>query len=562
VGLGSETAVRDLTLSDLLVDDIVFVNDLVSFDCQLTASGFQGKPVEISLRTKDDATVLARASVIAGPDGKPLPVRLLYRPNREGIFHYVVEAEPQKDEAQTENNRLEAVVEARKEKIRVLLAQATPSYEYRFLRNMLARDETIELRTFLQEADVEHAEQDRTALRVFPVRQEELHSYDVIILSDADPALLGASVLQNLVEFVDQPGKGGALVLIAGPRYLPLAYRNTPLEKLFPFNPALARLPQPAQSGSPGFHVRPTEQGAMLPPLQLGDTPAETRGVWQNLAPVRWLLEVPALKPGARALLEHPEKTGQDGSRLPVACLHYVGAGKVLFHATDETHRWRWRVGDVYFARYWLQMLRFLARAKLAQAGRLATVSTDQGEYRRGESVRLRVRFFDERLAPAEDDGVTVVVERTGGQRQRITLHRTAGGRGYFEGLLSKPAVGSYRAWLAVPALGPTAHAPQESPAAPGPAITTAHFVVKPPAGELDLVPMDAAALRRAAEETKGRFYTFETATELLRDLPPGQLVPTETLPSIPLWNRWPTLLVLLTLLIAEWALRRLKGMV
>ena len=75
---------------------------------------------------------------------------------------------------------------------------------------MLARDETIELHTVLQDADVEYAEQDKASLRVFPVRRDELFAYDVIILGDVNPALLSAASLQNLADFVDQPGKGGA----------------------------------------------------------------------------------------------------------------------------------------------------------------------------------------------------------------------------------------------------------------------------------------------------------------------------------------------------------------
>ncbi len=50
IGLGSQQPLRELKLSDLLVDDVVFVNDVVTFECRLTASGFQGKKVVVSLR--------------------------------------------------------------------------------------------------------------------------------------------------------------------------------------------------------------------------------------------------------------------------------------------------------------------------------------------------------------------------------------------------------------------------------------------------------------------------------------------------------------------------------
>ena len=214
----------------------------------------------------------------------------------------------------------------------------------------------------------------------------------------------------------------------------------------------------------------------------------------------------------------------------------------------NETWRWRYRVGDVFFARYWVQTIRYLCRAKLTDAGRPVVLASNRREYAQGEPVRLRARFADERLAPADDNGVTVVVELSGRQTQRLQLHRAAAGRGVFEGVLDRPAPGSYHAWIAVPTLG------GQTPAA--------DFSVLPPAGEFAQVRMDSAELRRAAEQTGGRFYTFETADRLARELPAGHQVPIESLPPRPLWNKWPLLALVFVLLIAEWILRKRKGMV
>jgi hypothetical protein len=465
-----------------------------------------------------------------------------------GQFRYVVEVEPQDGELQTDNNRQTRAVEVHKEKIHVLLVQAYPHFEFRYLRNMLGRDETIELSTVLQDADLEYAEQDAAALRVFPVARDELFAYDVVILGDVNPALLSASMIQNLVDFVDQPGKGGALVLIAGERHMPSAFRGTPLARLMPMDLSSVRYPDPEQPISEGFSVQPTDLGLASPPMQLGDTPAETRTIWRNLPPLYWLMEVPDLKPGARVLAAHPTRTGHDGRPLPVIVLQYVGAGKVLLHATDETWRWRRRVGDVFFARYWVQMIRYLSRSKLAGAGRSATLTTDRREYARGEPVRLRVRFADERLAPPEDDGVTVVLEHQGHKTRRLALRRVAAGRGTFEGVVIRPAVGNYHAWVAAP--------PMEGRA------PVVDFSVVAPPGEFENVRMDAAAMRRAAEQSRGRYYGFENARRLLKDLPPGRQVPIESLPPKPLWNRWPVRLLFLMLLVGEWILRKMGGMV
>jgi hypothetical protein len=72
---------------------------------------------------------------------------------------------------------------------------------------------------------------------------------------------------------------------------------------------------------------------------------------------------------------------------------------------------------------------------------------------------------------------------------------------------------------------------------------------------------MDSGELKRAAEETRGRFYQLADVGRLLDDLPPGHQVPIETLPPEVLWNRWWLLASFLGLIVSEWILRKRKGM-
>ncbi len=259
------------------------------------------------------------------------------------------------------------------------------------------------------------------------------------------------------------------------------------------------------------------------------------------------MIEAAQWKPGVRVLAENPAGVAGDGRRPPVIAMQYVGAGKVLFHATDET--WRWRRGgeDAFFARYWIQTIRWLARGKLSDGRRSAELSTDRREYRPGDSVRLRAEFADERTAPAADNGVAVVLERQGRKTERVQLHRSEAGRGTFEGVFDKAPMGSYHGWIALPALEGTAAA--------------VDFTVSPPPGEFARLAMDAAEMRQAAAETKGRFYTFADADRLLADLPPGRPATIETLPPLPLWNSRFALLLFLGLLIGECIMRKRGGM-
>jgi hypothetical protein len=546
VGLGNQRPNRDLIVSDLLVDDVVFVDDMVNFEFKLTGFGFSQKRVEVVLREKGSPAPLAKITATVGPDGEAHKVVIPYRPTAIGDFEYIVEVPGLPDEAQADNNRQERLISVRKDQIRVLLAQAYPNYEFRYLKHLLERDSTIELHTVLQEADPAYAEIDQSALRSFPVRRDELFKYDVVIFGDLNPSLIGAGVMRNLADFVTE--KGGGMVFISGPRYTPLAYRNTPLQALFPLEFEGATVGKPIVGREEGFQAAPTDLGLASPTMQLGDTPAQTREIWSKLPSLFWMLEVSKLKPAVRVLAEHASRSGDEGAKLPVICLQYVGAGKVLFHAVDATWRWRYRVGDVFFARYWVQTIRYLSRAKLLGKDRSATLTTDRHEYHRGEPVTLRVRFTDERLAPVEDDGVSVMIEQHGGKNERLQLQRLSSGRGVFEGSLVDLAEGRYHAWIAAPTLEGSAPATD--------------FMVASAGGEFERIEADFALLQSVSADTKGQHFTLGTVGQLKRSLPGGRQVPIETLRPIELWNRWPLVLALVTLLVIEWLLRKRYAMV
>jgi von Willebrand factor type A domain len=547
VAIGSEQPVRDLELADLLVDEMVFVDDVVNFEFKLSGEGLGGRHVTVTLREQGQSEILAQADVMVPADGVTETVRLPYRPTEVGQFNYVVSVDPLAEEARTDNNRLERIVSVRKEQIRVLLVQAYPNYEFRYLKNMLERDSTIQLKTVLQDADLEYAELDQSALRGFPVRREDLFEYDVLIFGDVNPAFLSTGVMQNIADFAEK--KGGGVAFIAGPLYTPLAYRHTPLAPLLPVDLETATTPGGDQADviTTGFRVVPTELGLASPQMQLGTNLADTKQIWANLPDLYWLLETPHLKPAARVLAEHPTLLGADGRKLAVISLQFVGAGKVLFHATDDTWRWRYRVGDVFFSRYWIQTIRYLSRSKLLGQDRAAELTTDRRQYHRGEPVHVRARFIDEGLAPAADDGVTVVVEQEGRKNQRVGLIRTASARGVFEGTLPGASDGNFHLWIATPTLEGGA--------------PSADFVVVPPPGEFERMQVDVAELRRAAEETRGHFYRVSDVHSLAADLPRGRQVPIESLPPQPLWNQWWLISLFLGLITSEWLLRKRKGM-
>lgn len=552
IALGSERPPRDLALADLVVDDAVLVGDWIVFEAKLLSGGMPGDAV-VQLRRSDSSTVLAEQRIALNEAEPTRPVRLLYRAQEPGTFDFVLEVLPHEGEVDVENNRLAARIAVKEAALRVLLVQGYPSYEFRFLKQMLLREldpapdgpgKSQVVHTVLQEADLDYADTDRTALRTFPTSREELFSYDVVLWGDVNPALLGPRALAHLAEFVTE--RGGGLAILAGPRYLP-AWRGTPLEGLLPCAVDQVRLPGPDESARQPLRPKLTPLGQASPWMQLADDPEQNAALWEQLLPpLFWYARLASQRPGVRVLAVHP--AGQDlaGKSLPLICLQFVGAGKVLFHATDETYRWRYRTGDAYFARYWLQALRYLSRASLLGSSHQVELRSDRRQYLRGEPVTLRLRFFDERQAPQDEQRVTVAVEAADGERRMVTLTRQGLQRGDFASTVSGLAEGAYRAWLAAPVLdGP----PQCS------------FRVVAPPGELAQTRTNLAALRRVAQRSGGQAATWHEAQTLLDRLPPGRRVRVQTLPPRPIWNHPLAGMLLVGLLTTEWLLRRRSGL-
>ena len=554
VGVGSTRPPRDVRLDDLVADDLGFVGDLMTFEARLSGAGYQGRGVRVRLVRTDSGAVLAEQSVAMPEGAETAAVRLAFRPRAAGEMTLALVAESLPGEATTENNRLMQRVTIREETLRVLLVQSTPSYEYRYLKTLLQRqrlqggerERAVTLATVLQEADPEYAAGDETATSGFPASREALFGYDVVIMGDADPRLLGAAALENLAAFVRE--RGGGLLVLAGPRFMPLAYRGTPLADLLPIEIDGASLPANDGLLEESFVPRLTRLGRATPALQLEDSLERSEQRWQGLPGWYWFVAAPRLRDGARVLLEHPTAAGPTGQPLPLVALQFVGAGKAAVQLSDESWRWaRSTDGETAYARYWMQWLRWMSRSRLQGGERGVQVTTDRERYVNSDSVKVRVRFLDERLAPAADDGATVVVQADEGGPRTATLRRESAERGEFTATLPPLAEGVYRVWLAAP----------ETTGAP----PATRFVVTAPAGEQTRLTLDAEAMRQAASVTQGRYYSLSDADRLESDLPRGRQVRIEPLPSAPLWNRWPIAALVIALLTAEWLLRKTSGM-
>ena len=448
-----------------------------------------GCPLASSIRRKSSCPA----------DGQPKRVELVHHPKTTGERTFIIEVDKLPRELQTDNNRIERVVNVRKEKLRVLVVDSEPRYEFRYLKNYLERDETIDLNVVLLSSDPNYSEQDRSAIPTFPAAKDDLFTYDVVIFGDADISYLSQSQLQNLVEFVTE--KGGGVLFVAGDLFNPLAYHGTPLELLLPIELSDARNPTAVgttrdvvspradarRAGQPDLPVRRRRRlehedlgGPARAVLVLRGTPEETR------------------RPGAGRA---SDRDGSDG-KLPLVLYQFVGAGKSMFHAFDDTWRWRYPRG------------RPVLRAVLGPDDPLS------GEVAAGRPATGRGPDRPPPISARPADPVSRAVSQRRARAQVGRRRRSRSAvpgracassrsswcpepRNVFEGALPQAAEGDYEVRLLPP------------PVLEGP-IPTTTFRVDAPVNEFERIEMNGPELLRAAELTGGKFYTPLDADALL----------------------------------------------
>jgi hypothetical protein len=528
----------------MLVEESAFPGDRLEVEAVVRAVGFEGNSLRIALTDADSSENLAETVLVLPADDEAQSVHLALRASKPGSLKLRLEAPPLPGEENVDNNRREAVVQVREQPIRALLAASTPSYEYRALKSILERDPAIALRCLLQDADEDYAAVEESAISAVPGSEAELSAYDVLLLDDVDPDVVPAEAWPNLLEFVAT--HGGGLALVAGPRFLPEAYRNIrPMETLLPIEPSADRAAgAPRKLPAEGFIISPTSLGRHDVSLQLGQTADESGAVWKDLPSVSWLYESFRPKPGAEVLAEHAWQSDAAGEPLPVILRHRVGAGDVLMHTTDETWRWRRRSDDRYFARYWGQAVRRLARGRALRGG--PSLSTNATEYAVSDPVVLRARlraFADS----SENNSVTVRLDSPSNPSREIQLSRNWRQTDAFETTLRELPAGEYVAQFVVDRL--------DRPPAP------TRFTVSAPPGEMARLVVNSAGLAEAARTTGGRYYDMTNWRRLAAELPPPRPMAVEQLPDRPLWSSNWLLAMLCAALGAEWLLRRRSGL-
>lgn len=541
------------------------------------SSALDGDEIEVSVR------VLARgvagkphANVILEEVGRDKDVRpvaeedteldetgqkvVLVAPPGSGEAHAVerrfrVRVPPLPDETLKDDNAVEFSVHITPEKIRVLLVDAYPRWEYRYLKNLLLRaDANLEVQCYLLSATPDFLQESTKGLpsltSVPTARKELLERYDVVILGDVNPYAISPDpsrceeFMASLREFVE---RGGGLIFQAGEYDDPRAFAGTPLEELLPV--VLDPTGTLAFQGDSTREMHPRLEDAAHPHevVRLVQDPKQNRQLWEEPGGLRgfyWHAPVVRAKPGAAVLLRHPTDGNAHG-KYPLLVTGYYPSGRTLFLALDSTWMWRYRYGDRYHERFWRNAIRWVALGRLKSGDRRIQLDAQRARYNLDERVTLEARVLDEDFRPSEKPQIDARVSDAEGRASDQKLDLVPERPGLYRTSFEVERPGVYTAWI-------------ESPQTGGQRAAQTEFEVVLPSRENADPSPDPATLASISATTQGRAVDLAHLGELEREFP-GKEERREPISSEleDAWDNWGTLLAAIAVLAAEWILRK-----
>ncbi len=564
--VGSTTPPPDVAVVSVKAPEGVNLGDLAHVSAVLKLDGLApGTAVDVTLARPNAEPMVQVVRVPADGSRPTATFRVVLDAVGSVPLTVAVEAPP--DDARGDNDRRTVVVRVADDKARVLLVDGEARWEFRYLRNALARDPrvTVDAVVFRQPASTGSAEPTYPLswpARGAPAEPDPLGRYDLVVLGDVDPADLAGDAWARLDAYV--AGRGGTLVFLPGPRAWPGATAGEAARALLPvlgprpipLDPALAADPaHPALP--PGLPIAPRAEAVAdpeaWPMLQIGDGPDATRQAWEALPRLPWVVAGKA-KPSATTLAVVP---GREDEGAVMAFQPY-GLGKVLWVGTDATWRWRFRVGDEVHHRFWGQVVRWAGSGSLAVGNRVVRHGPVKPRAGEGEPIRLQARLAEDVAGLPADLLMAARVFRRDSQADAVAivpLRAVAGQPRLFEGEAPPLPEGAYVVRLDSPELAALSESRGAGPIPGAPLEVAARDTP-------ERVELAAARdpLDRLAAATGGRVF-LDTDADLLPPLLKSRTRPVERTEETPLWDHPGTLVLFFAILTAEWILRKRAGL-
>lgn len=589
VPLGASTPAPDVSIANVAVSQTNFEQAPVTVRAEIAASGYDRRKLAVQLLDLG-GTEIDQAVVEAEDRAAPRAVRFQFRPERSGTSFYQLRAIPESEraafdspststEATLANNTRLVAVDRPAGPFRVLYVAGRANWEFKFLRRALETDREVELVSLIriakrepkfsflsrdgestnplyrgfQSQDAEVAEQydepvlirlgarDAAELRDgFPKTADVLYAYDAVILDDVEAAFFSQDQMLLLQKFVGVRG-GGFLMLGGAESLFQGEYRRTPIGELLPVY--LDRTPPP--TGDVSYRLALTREGWLQPWVRLRETEDAERQRLDAMPAFQTLNRVRSIKPGAEVLAN---VTDGAGGLHPALAAQRFGKGQVGTLLIGDMWRWTLQRAEGQeddLAKAWRQMIRWLVANVPGRIG----LDVRRRQSTPGSPVEIAVQVRGSEYEPLDNAKVEVTVTAPGGKELQLHAESSDQQAGAYVAAYLPREPGAYRLKAAVSAADGSSVGEKET-----------GWTAEPAADEFSRLTPNRDLLRSIAQQTGGEVVELDDLDRFVADLPNKKIPITEPW-EYPLWHQPQVFLLALACLVAEWGLRRRKGL-
>ena len=402
VGVGTPGTYRDIRIAAVQAPTLAFVHYPTEVNVTLQAWGYRGEYIPVML--KRAGRVVATKTVPVTANVFEQQVQFEIEPEEVGEFTYTVSVAPHLGEALAENNHMDFPLSVARDKIRVLLVCGSPTWNYRFLRQGLKQDPSIDLISFVilrTPTDVVNVPESQLSLIPFPTQRlftQELKNFDLIIFENFSYQLYFPwYYLENVRKYVQE---GGAFAMLGGTlAFGQGGYAGTPIEEILPVS-----LRSDRNDYRPGTQrMVLTEEGKSHPITRLSPDASENQRIWDMLPELDALNVVGPAKPGA-TVLGISSGRADDRSAAPLLAMQRFGEGRTLALMSDYVWKWNFQMAgrldsNQYYLQFVRQMVRWLIRDPVLKQVR---IMADASEFPVGSEVTGTLQVLQDDYRPAE----------------------------------------------------------------------------------------------------------------------------------------------------------------
>lgn len=539
IPVGSAVRLPDLDLRSVSAPAYGIVGENVQIPFTIRSS--LDRPVRTVVRLRDPSGREVSKDVLLAPKSETYD-SILWRLESEGATTLDLSIPVTDDEWNPQNNSRKFAMAGKPEKIRVLVIESLPRWEYRFLRNALSRDPGVELSCLLFHPQL-GVGGGPDYIDAFPEKPEELAQYDVIFLGDVG---IGSgqltkeqvALIRGLVE-----NQASGVIFMPGSQGNQFSLLDTELADLMPV--ILDDTKKKGFSESVASPLTLTTEGRASLLTMLGRNEEENPEIWRRLPGFFWHAPVLKAKAGTEVLATHGNRRGKFGP-VPLLVTKPAGSGKVLFLGIDSAWRWRRGVEDLYHYRFWGQVARWMSYQRNMASGQRVRLFFTPERPEPGSNVTIHANAFDPNGAPLQQGTVHVDITAPDGRVQRIELRKNESTWGAFSGRFKVDLPGAWK--LRAVASGAEDQALETTLVAQGAELE--------PSGQ----PSRPDVLEEMARVSRGRVIQPSQLAEIIPEIQ-SLPAPRPLESRIPLWSHWIVLVVLVVWSALFWVGRKLNGM-